>query len=124
MQILPALAERDLARFGEGITELQGRIGAYFAPVQGGPIASRAVAVALERAAGLGAAGVGQSSWGPTGFAFTASADEADRLAAALARVADLRILITRGRNRGATVEALDSAAAPSNRPPGTLQRA
>ena len=34
LQLLPALVERDLDSFGSALTEIQNRIGAWFAPVQ------------------------------------------------------------------------------------------
>ena len=77
MQALPALAEADLAAFGDAITRLQERLGDYFAAAQGGRFASPRVAAALARLDRLGATGIGQSSWGPTGFAFARDADEA-----------------------------------------------
>lgn len=69
MQLLPALIERDPATFGAALSELQKHIGEHFAPIQGGRYSSPAVAAALAWLHAHGAAGVGQSSWGPTGFA-------------------------------------------------------
>lgn len=80
MQAMPAVVERDLDAFGSAITEIQQRLGDYFAPAQGGRYTSPRVALALDRLADLGATGIGQSSWGPTGFAFTASEDKARSL--------------------------------------------
>ena len=104
MQILPALAEADIRRFGAGIGEIQAMTGDHFAPAQGGRFASPAVAGALSVLARAGAHGLGQSSWGPTGFAFAANAPEALRLCAALyadpiSRGLDIRIC--RGLNHG-----------------------
>ncbi|MEH3148340.1 MAG: GHMP kinase [Methylobacterium frigidaeris] len=105
MQVLPALATADPDRFGRGIGEIQRRIGDYFAPYQGGRYASAAVAAALAEVEGLGIAGFGQSSWGPTGFALAASQAEAEALVAHLRpRHPGLTVLIARGRNRGASV--------------------
>ncbi|HET6309047.1 MAG TPA: beta-ribofuranosylaminobenzene 5'-phosphate synthase family protein [Rhodopila sp.] len=108
MQALPAVAEQDLAAFGSAITAIQGHVGDYFAPVQGGRFASSAVSAALHLLAEEGAAGIGQSSWGPTGFAFAADDDQARRLANTVeARLAAKRLdlLICRVLNRGASVE-------------------
>ena len=116
MQALPAVAEGDLASFGAAIRELQSRVGDYFAPIQGGSrFTSPDVAAALARLEQAGAHGIGQSSWGPTGFAFASSAEEAARLVALLREDARLRTLDIRacsGLNRGAQIEvhpALDS---------------
>jgi beta-RFAP synthase len=109
MRILPAAAEADFAPFAAGITELQRTIGAYFAPAQGGSMfLSPTVARVLEWAARECGAGVGQSSWGPTGFAFFPSQRDAeDALARALREgIADpaLQLSIVKGRNDGAQI--------------------
>jgi beta-ribofuranosylaminobenzene 5'-phosphate synthase len=110
MQALPALARRDLAGFGGAIKELQMRLGDYFAPVQGGSrFTSPDVAAVLAALDDAGAFGVGQSSWGPTGFAFAPSHEEADRLAGIARRHpsgAALDIRICRGLNCGAQIVA------------------
>src|SRR5258708_25991378 len=72
MQALPAMAERDIESFGNAIGELQRITGDYFAPAQGGRFASPAVAEVLAWFESQGIAGIGQSSWGPTGFAIVA----------------------------------------------------
>ena len=104
MQVLPACVTGDIAAFGAGITRMQGLVGDHFAPHQGGRYASPAVAQALTRAAGMGVAGYGQSSWGPTGFLLAASEDEARTLIESLDEGGTLRFLIARGRNTGAAV--------------------
>jgi predicted sugar kinase len=82
MQILPGAAEQDLSAFGDGIAAIQTILGDHFAPAQGGGrFTSAAVGRAAERLKGAGAHGVGQSSWGPTGFAFARDPDEAEFLA-------------------------------------------
>ena len=76
MKALPALVEDDLANFGAAIKELQIRLGDYFAPVQGGTrFMSPDVAAVLDALDSAGARGIGQSSWGPTGFAFAPNPD-------------------------------------------------
>ena len=110
IKALPALAEHDLPSFGAAIRQVQQRLGSYFAPVQGGSsFTSPAVAAVLAALETAGAHGIGQSSWGPTGFAFASSAEEADRLAA-LARECPhnrgLDIRICSGLNHGAEIVA------------------
>jgi beta-RFAP synthase len=109
MQALPALAERDLARFGAAIAALQRAIGDHFAPVQGARFLSRGVADVLAWLEAEGIAGVGQSSWGPTGFGLIGGeADAAALLAAARRRwpaESGLAFAVSRGRNRGADIE-------------------
>jgi beta-ribofuranosylaminobenzene 5'-phosphate synthase len=114
MQALPALADCDIAAFGSAIKELQGWLGDYFAPIQGGSrFSSPDVAAALDLLESEGALGIGQSSWGPTGFAFVPSAEVADRLLAHTRgdpRFRDLDIRACTGLNRGAEITA-DAAA-------------
>jgi beta-RFAP synthase len=107
MQALPALAEADLPRFGEAVTELQRRVGDFFSPVQGGRFSSPHVAAALAWLEAAGIAGFGQSSWGPTGFAFAASPAEGEALMAEAERRwgGSLRFKLVKGRNRGAEIE-------------------
>lgn len=108
MKALPGLAEQDIVSFGVAIKELQVRLGRHFAQAQGGGgFTSPAVGSVLAALDAAGAHGIGQSSWGPTGFAFAASAEEADRLAN-LARshsaAKELDIHVCSGLNRGAQI--------------------
>jgi beta-ribofuranosylaminobenzene 5'-phosphate synthase len=109
LQALPALVERDLAGFGAAIGELQVHIGDYFAPVQGGGrFLSPAVAAAMQSLAQAGACGIGQSSWGPTAFAFVADAARAAACVAAVRADPDfaaLDIRVCRGLNHGAQID-------------------
>jgi beta-RFAP synthase len=68
MQGLPAIAENDIIKFGDVITQLQSSVGEHFALVQGGAFSSPEVAVAMQWLAQQGAVAIGQTSWGPTGF--------------------------------------------------------
>ncbi|MEM7222811.1 MAG: beta-ribofuranosylaminobenzene 5'-phosphate synthase family protein [Pseudomonadota bacterium] len=116
MMILPALAERDLGRFGAGISELQRVVGDHFAPAQGGRFASPGVSEVLTWLEAEGTVGIGQSSWGPTGFALCSSEQVGlQRLEQALARWPDtsgLRFDLHRGRNRGAESEVTEAVRA------------
>jgi beta-ribofuranosylaminobenzene 5'-phosphate synthase len=115
MVALPALAEQDLARFGGAVAKMQRVMGDYFAPAQGGRFLSPSVADVLAWLEAEGIGGVGQSSWGPTGFALVGSAAEAERLLVALRKrwpaESDLVFAVSRGRNRGGEVERLASTA-------------
>jgi beta-ribofuranosylaminobenzene 5'-phosphate synthase len=108
MKALPALAECDIAGFGSAITEMQVLLGDYFAAIQGGSrFSSPDVAAALAALEDEGAYGIGQSSWGPTGFAFAPSAEEAIRLVESIyrdPRCRDLDIRTVAGLNRGAHI--------------------
>jgi len=109
MQILPGLRERQLGPVAQGIAELQQRVGDHFASVQGGRFTSPAVAEALAWAESEGYAGVGQSSWGPTGFVLLPDQEAAQRLAKAARRrfgdLSALRFFITTACNRGSCVQ-------------------
>ena len=110
MQALPGLAERDLARFGGAVSEIQRRLGDYFAAAQGGRFTSPKVARILAGLEAEGITGLGQTSWGPTGFALLESEADAEQLRAALAARhrgdPALDFEISRGRNKGAEIEA------------------
>jgi beta-RFAP synthase len=105
---LPALAEEDFKVFCDQVGYLQRKMGAYFGPMQGGPYVSSGVAAVLKGLAADGVTGLGQSSWGPTGFAFAPSKAEGQRLLAVARRMsgsAKLRLELARGRNEPATIE-------------------
>ena len=108
MRLLPGLVEQDLRQFGLALTEIQDVVGSHFAGEQGGGIfSSRDVGKIVGRMGELGAAGLGQSSWGPTGFAFVPSEDAANMLFHTLdeeAKGLGLEIKIVRGRNSGAKI--------------------
>ncbi len=109
IKALPAAAEGDIESFGDAVTRIQDIVGDYFAPAQGGSaFASGAVAAVMEALRRHGAKGTGQSSWGPTGFAFARDAAEARRLcdlAQENVTVAGLDIAICKGLNHGALVK-------------------
>jgi len=108
MKLLPSLAEGDLAGFAEAIKEMQTRLGDYYAPVQRGHrFSSPQVAAALAVLEREGALGIGQSSWGPTGFAFAPSQAEATRVATLLRQKPEgrgLDIRVCSALNRGAEI--------------------
>lgn len=108
VRALPALAEGDAAAFGSVVGEIQARVGDHFAPAQGGRYASPAVADVLAWLAAEGHQGIGQTSWGPTGFCILADAAAAERLAeTARHRYAGhpaLSFAVVRGRNAGARI--------------------
>jgi beta-RFAP synthase len=82
LEVLPAVLERDLNAFGTALGELQERVGAAFAPAQGGIYATPHAAQIVMELKHLGFAGAGQSSWGPTLYAFSELPRvEIDRLA-------------------------------------------
>lgn len=110
MQALPAVAERDLPAFGAAIHEIQCRVGDHFSAAQGGGrYTSAAVGNVLKWLQGQGISCVGQSSWGPTGFAVVGSESEAQRLLQALqgqsAQQRNLSFMLCKGRNQASEVQ-------------------
>jgi len=105
---LPALTAADFKTFCEHVGYLQACMGAYFAPLQGGPYASQRVGEVLEGLRSEGVIGLGQSSWGPTGFACAGSEADGEAL---LGRVrarnqhSGLSFALAQGRNEGAKIE-------------------
>ncbi|MGJ7506708.1 beta-ribofuranosylaminobenzene 5'-phosphate synthase family protein [Variovorax sp. GT1P44] len=112
MRVLPGAATGDFAPFAAGITRIQQVLGEHFAPAQGGrPFTSEAVGRLLgwlsqHRAEHIAA--IGQSSWGPTGFAVLPSQARAeaaiDAMLAANLIAPSLTLRIVSGRNTGATL--------------------
>lgn len=109
MRVLPGAASGDFAAFAAGLTRVQELVGRHFAPAQGGSVyASPRVEALCRHVAAQGPAAIGQSSWGPTGFAVLPSQAEAERrLASARAAglaAAPLQAVIVSARNSGASV--------------------
>lgn len=106
--LMPALIERDIAAFGAVVSAVQVLVGTHFAPAQGGIFTSSRVERVISGLAKAGAVGMGQSSWGPTGFAFAASQDAAESMIASVAPLVPegIETRIVRGRNHGATISA------------------
>ena len=107
MQILPGAAEQDLDAFGDGVARVQELVGDHFAQAQGGGrFTSAAVGHVAARLKALGARGIGQSSWGPTGFAFASDPSHAEFLAqrARAERELGVEIKICKARDHGAEV--------------------
>ncbi|HSW26905.1 MAG TPA: beta-ribofuranosylaminobenzene 5'-phosphate synthase family protein [Burkholderiaceae bacterium] len=112
MRVLPGAAEAQFAPFAAGINRVQRLVGDHFAPAQSG---SRWTSPAVARlmqwwqaSVGDGAA-IGQSSWGPTGFAIVPSAAAAQGLIedAQAAGVVDAALVlrVVAGRNHGAVID-------------------
>jgi beta-ribofuranosylaminobenzene 5'-phosphate synthase len=70
--LLPAFVERDVDEFGTALTHVQQLVGDSFADVQGGRFHPRAGAL-VEALLRFGAAGAGQSSWGPAVYGVVGS---------------------------------------------------
>ncbi len=81
MQLLPSLVESDLSGFGGALSAIQRITGSWFAPSQGGIFAPGRGEELIARMAVWGAAGVGQSSWGPAVYGLVDGPGEGRRLA-------------------------------------------
>jgi beta-ribofuranosylaminobenzene 5'-phosphate synthase len=108
MQALPGIREGDCRAFGEAVTAIQAMNGEYFSVSQGGQFSSPAVAEVVHYLQAQGATGVGQSSWGPTGFAVYANETEGHQALRQareqLAGDSSLELKLCRARNHPATV--------------------
>jgi len=117
MRVLPGAALDEFAAFAAGLTQVQGTLGEHFAPAQQGrAYTSTAVGrlvqwlggVPLDGHGDAARAAIGQSSWGPTGFAVMPSQASAEALllAARAAGVIDagLDVRIVAARNHGAAL--------------------
>ncbi|RKT21817.1 beta-RFAP synthase [Paraburkholderia sp. RAU2J] len=108
MRILPGAAEHDFVPFAEGLTDMQQTIGEYFASAQGGVFASPDVERVLRAVAAERTAGIGQTSWGPTGFAILPGALDADSALATARQAArampHIECMVVAGRDSGAAI--------------------
>ncbi len=104
--LLPALVERDLEEFGAALTRVQQLVGDSFAAVQGGRFHPRAGAL-VEALLRFGAAGAGQSSWGPAVYGVVGSEAAGRELARRMEDVVggEGRVELVTFDNRGARVE-------------------
>ncbi len=69
--LLPGVIETDLSGFGSSLVAIQEIMGRVFGPAQGGRFGSREAEKLGETLTRMGLHGVGQSSWGPTLYAFS-----------------------------------------------------
>jgi beta-RFAP synthase len=81
MALLPAVADADVEAFGRALSEIQEITGRWFAPAQGGTFAPGASGDLVRCLKEWGAAGVGQSSWGPAVYGIVDGAEAGARLA-------------------------------------------
>jgi beta-RFAP synthase len=104
--LLPALVERDIEEFGAALTQVQQLVGDSFADVQGGRFHPRAGAL-VEALLRFGAAGAGQSSWGPAVYGVVGSEAAGRELARRMEDAVDGEgsVELVTFDNRGARVE-------------------
>jgi beta-RFAP synthase len=110
MRVLPGAAGAEFDVFARGVSRVQQVLGEYFAPVQNGRAYTSAAVGRLMNWMGASAhrAAIGQSSWGPTGFAIVESQADAQALLAAAGAAGliehGLVSRIVAARNRGAEI--------------------
>lgn len=80
-KIVPALKAADFETFARSLTDFNRIAGEPFNGDQGGPYAGPAIAGIVDELIEWGTLGVGQSSWGPTVFAFARNESEGRSLA-------------------------------------------
>lgn len=106
---LPAMAEARFEDFCACLAEVQRANGEYFTPAQNGRYASQEVARVLGWLESQGWIGVGQSSWGPTGFCLLPDPDTAEEIKQALmtrfSAATGLRFQVVQSRNQGAEID-------------------
>jgi beta-ribofuranosylaminobenzene 5'-phosphate synthase len=104
--LLPALVECEVEEFGAALTRVQELVGDAFAPVQEGRFHPRAGAL-VEALVRGGAAGAGQSSWGPAVYGVVGSEAAGRELARRMEEVVggEGSVELVAFDNRGARVE-------------------
>jgi beta-RFAP synthase len=106
-QLVRAVQDEDFDAFAAAVFEYNRTAGEPFAVDQGGPYAGPAVSGVIDELLSWGVQGVGQSSWGPTVFAFARDPDEAEHIARRardwLPASAD--VTVTAANNTGARLE-------------------
>lgn len=104
--LLPGLVERDVEEFGGALTRVQRLVGEAFASVQGGRFHPRAGAL-VEALLSGGAAGAGQSSWGPAVYGVVGSEAAGRELARQMEALvgAEGSVEVVAFDNRGGRVE-------------------
>lgn len=114
MRMIPAAARGDFDAFSAGVYAYGRTAGGCFAAVQGGPYNGERIARLVSTIRAMGISGVGQTSWGPTVFAWLPDPRTAE-LAAQELRASDpegpLDIQVARVDNLGAAIDVGPSGA-------------
>ncbi len=108
-ELLPAVIADDFDSFSEAVYEYGSRVGQFFSRIQGGIFGNPATDTLVEHIRQHGITGIGQTSWGPTLFAFAADDAQANTIVTALQSTpspdsSPLHIQIVSLRNHGATI--------------------
>ena len=109
-KIIGGLEKSDFALFARGVYELNFRVGQKFSSIQQGPFNGAEVHRCVHALRDMGVTGVGQSSWGPTVFAWLPNEELAARLLSECKENPDIRFRkcwIATPNNCGAGVESV-----------------
>ena len=106
--MIPAIETSDFASFSTSVTRYGETAGRCFEACQGGPYANDTLQTIVDTLRKVGVQGVGQSSWGPTIFAFADCSESASEVVAAFHKAlpelnADTRVC--EANNRGADID-------------------
>ena len=109
MQLLPSLIDEDLEKFGNAVSEIDIRTGTFFKSVQGGIYSEKSSYGIIRQMIDSGAAGAGQSSWGPAVYGLV-HVNDAPLLAENMKDFMERKkirgdVIITQARNRGAKID-------------------
>ena len=109
LKIYPSLIENNFNEFSKAITNLQNIMGNYFNVLQGGVFSSQAVSCVLSFLEIENIIGYGQTSWGPSGFAFFPNIKKAAQMKTKLKKrfssCNNLEFIICSGKNSGAEIQ-------------------
>jgi len=109
LKIYPSLIENNFNEFSKSVTKLQNIIGNYFNVFQGGIFSSPTVSNVLNFLKKENVLGYGQTSWGPTGFAFFSNIKKAEMMKTKLKKrfssCNNLGFIICSGKNSGAEIQ-------------------
>lgn len=94
MAMLPAVIDGDLPTFGAALNEVQDINGRWFSHAQGGTFAPGPSTEIVRLMHEHGAAGAGQSSWGPSVFAIVEGDNAAESLAARVRSAYANRVMV------------------------------
>ncbi|MGE0378383.1 MAG: beta-ribofuranosylaminobenzene 5'-phosphate synthase family protein [Planctomycetaceae bacterium] len=112
-ELLPAVRSANFDDFSEAVFDYGSRVGEFFRSVQGGTFGDSQTDELIRQLTRHGARGVGQTSWGPTLFAFVASARQGEELAERIAKegttgLKSCAVRMVAPKNTGATVTVID----------------
>jgi len=113
MKMLPALVEKDIVNFGQALSHIQCLVGDCFASAQGGRFGAPILEALVRFLIDHGAAGAGQSSWGPAIYGLVEGKRKAAKLAGDAQAFIDEqgggRVFCVRPHNHGAQVRTWNS---------------